>query len=585
MNHPSPRSEMATAASGAATHPPAGDPCDRDLLHRLPVTARTVLEMGCGTGALGAAFKAIQPDCLYVGVERSGAAASLASTRLDRLICWDDEAAALSLPELPPLDVLVLGNAPALPWDPRALLSRQAKLLAEDGQLLAVLPNLQHCSLLEQLLRGQTPPVPGDGGGAASLSWCFTREGIASLIAASGLHLLELHPRSLQREQAEALVARLEPALAGLGLDRGALLAATAPQQYLVRASRRPRPPLQLDAMTLRPQAGMVDVRMAQPLRAVASLGAIGLRLRHDSMELLPPESPLPRLLIWQRPSLQPPEAHLQLRRLIRNGYVVVVEYDDDPAHWPAIAATGHLVFTGVHAVQVSTEVLAAKIRRHNPEVAVFGNALDALPPPRPAADPASPLRLFFGALNREADWAPWIDTLNATLLESPERWQVEVVHDRAFFDALRLPARRFTPTCDYATYRRRLAGCDIAFLPLADTPFNRCKSDLKAVEASGHGLAVLASPVVYGDSLRQGETARFFSSSDELRQVLQEWQRDPAAARAMGERARRWVASCRLQHHQAAARETWYRSLWERRAQLAEQLLRRVPELASSAD
>jgi len=559
------------------------DGVNPDLLRRIPVTARTVLEVGCGPGALGAAFKAIHPDCHYVGIERQAEVAELARPRLDQVLSGDVEDPGLLLPALPPLDALIFGDGLEHLRDPRAVLARHVPLLADDGLLIACIPNVQHWSVLEQLLQAEWPLADEGLFERAHLRW-FTRAGAERLIAGCGLRIVEMHPRVFQPERAEAFLQKLEPALPGLGLDRRTLLAGISPLQYVVTASRTPRPPLQLDAMTLRPQVGMIEVRMAQPLRAVASLGGIGLRLAHDGLSLLPASSSLPRLLIWQRPCLRRPEGLEPLRRLIRNGYVVVVEYDDDPDHWPAIAASGHLTFTGVHAVQVSTEALAVKIRSHNPEVAVFGNALDALPPPRPApADVSSPLRVFFGALNREADWAPWMETLNATLLEAPHRWQVEVVHDRAFHDALHLPGRRFTPTCDYATYRQRLQGCDIAFLPLADTPFNRCKSDLKAVEAAGHGLALLASPVVYGDSLREGETARLFRSAAELRQALQDWQHDPSTARAMGEQGRRWVASCRLQHHQAAARESWYRSLWERRAQLTEQLLQRVPELAGS--
>jgi hypothetical protein len=294
----------------------------------------------------------------------------------------------------------------------------------------------------------------------------------------------------------------------------------------------------------------------------------------------------LPRLLIWQRPSLLWPDSLEQLRRLLRNGYVVVVEYDDDPERWPSIAESDHLVFRGVHAVQVSTEPLAEAIRPHNPELAVFVNALDVLPPPRPPLaeqPPETPLRLFFGALNREADWAPWIEPLNEVLAEAPGRWEVEVVHDRAFFDALRLSGRRFTPTCDYATYRQVLASCHIAFLPLADTPFNRCKSDLKALEAGGHGLAIAASPVVYGASLKEGETGRLFRTAAELQQILRSWQADRSQVDALGQQARRWVAGSRLQSQQAADREAWYRSLWERREALTAALLERLPELAGS--
>ena len=48
-------------------------------MQRIPVTARAVLEVGCGAGALGAAFKAIRPEVVYVGLEQVEAAAKVAS--------------------------------------------------------------------------------------------------------------------------------------------------------------------------------------------------------------------------------------------------------------------------------------------------------------------------------------------------------------------------------------------------------------------------------------------------------------------------------------------------------------------------
>ncbi len=55
------------------------DRVNPDLLQRIPVIARAVLEVGCGAGALGAAFKAIRPEVVYVGLEQVEAAAKVAS--------------------------------------------------------------------------------------------------------------------------------------------------------------------------------------------------------------------------------------------------------------------------------------------------------------------------------------------------------------------------------------------------------------------------------------------------------------------------------------------------------------------------
>ncbi len=559
------------------------DRVNPDLLARIPLQARAVLEVGCGTGVLGAAFKARNPDTFYVGVEQQAGPAEQAAGRLDRVIRADAEDPGLQLPALPPIDCLIYGDVIEHFRDPWATLERHLAWLDREGVLLACIPNVQHWSVLAHLLRGRWPVAEEGLFDRTHLRW-FTRHSIEALVASCGLHLHELTPRIFRPEEAETFVQQLEPALAGLGLDRKELLAGVAPLQYLVRASRRPRPPLHLDGLTLRPQAGMVEVRMAQPLQALASLPAISIRCGAGSLSLLPAASTLPRLLIWQRPALTLTDAAERLRLLLRNGYVVVSEYDDDPDHWPSIAENRHLCFTAMHGVQVSTEPLAEKIRPHNPELAVFANAIAALPAPRPEETATElqgrPLRLFFGALNRQADWSPWIGPLNAVLAAEPERWQVEVVHDRAFFEALAIPGRRFTPTCDYPTYHRLMGGCDIAWLPLADTPFNRCKSDLKALEAAAHGLAILASPTVYGATIAAGLEGCLFHTGDELRDALTAWRADPVAMREQGQRARGWVAANRMQHHQLAAREAWYRSLWERREPLTRRLLERVPEL-----
>ena len=40
-----------------------------DLLAKIPVTAKHVLEVGCGSARLGEAFKARSPDSKYYGIE------------------------------------------------------------------------------------------------------------------------------------------------------------------------------------------------------------------------------------------------------------------------------------------------------------------------------------------------------------------------------------------------------------------------------------------------------------------------------------------------------------------------------------
>jgi glycosyltransferase involved in cell wall biosynthesis len=196
-------------------------------------------------------------------------------------------------------------------------------------------------------------------------------------------------------------------------------------------------------------------------------------------------------------------------------------------------------------------------------------------------------LTLFFGALNRERDWAPLMPALNEVAEKAGGRLRFRVVHDQGFFDALRTPHKQFTPTCDYDTYLTLLGQCEISLMPLDDTPFNRAKSDLKFIEAGACRVAALASHIVYGDSIEEGRTGLLFHDAAQLRDRLLRLVAMPELASGLGDAARHYVAGERMLAYQVAPRIAWYRSLWARRAELNSALharLTEVPQLAGGA-
>ena len=54
----------------------------------MPPDARNVLEVGCGAAALAQAYRRINPEDCYLGIEKDPEAAS-ASGRLDRVVGFD----------------------------------------------------------------------------------------------------------------------------------------------------------------------------------------------------------------------------------------------------------------------------------------------------------------------------------------------------------------------------------------------------------------------------------------------------------------------------------------------------------------
>ncbi|WP_203074183.1 class I SAM-dependent methyltransferase [Falsiroseomonas ponticola] len=551
-----------------------GSHANPDLLSRIPLDAALVLDVGAGAGGLGAAYRRRNPAARLVAIEADEALAAEAARHYDEVHRLDIEATA---PPIAPgtLDAWVLGDVLEHLRDPWAVLKRDAALLAPDGVLLACVPNIEHWSFAARLLAGRWRYDAMGLFDRSHLRW-FTRDGMKEALEQAGLVPLEAAPRIVGREKVETFARQVEPTLRAMGVDPADWLRRSAPLQYVWRATRAAPKPMVVVARTLKPVGGVNDVRVLEPFAAMATRPGIVTRA---GMEAALPklDAEIPRVMVLQRRLLDHPEAPGYLRALRATGAVLVQEFDDDPAHWPSIAASGSLAFRGVHAVQTSTAPLAALLRELNPEVAIFPNALSALPEPRNFTDPAR-LTLFFGAINREADVAPFIPALNRALAEAGPRLSIAVMHDRRTFEALDTPHKSFAPLADYATYRAAMGRCELAFLPLADTRFNRMKSDLKAVEAGGHRLCCLASPTVYEGSIRHGETGLIVRSPEEVVAALRDLVADPARARAMADAAHGWVKRERLHAHQVAARIAWYRGLWERRAELDAALLERVP-------
>jgi SAM-dependent methyltransferase len=550
------------------------------LLDRIPLDARVVVDVGCGTGSLGGEYKRRNPACLYLGIELDAEAAAIARTRLDDVAVVDVEKNPFPF-AAPQADCIIYGDSLEHFIDPWAVLAAHAKRLAETGTALICIPNADHWSFADRLLRGTFDYAAQGLFDRTHLRW-FTWEMTRKAILAAGLKPHDVMGRVFDEPGAEAFVNAVAPALRALGVERDAYLRRAAPLQYVWRARRAALPQLTVVSTMLAPVGGVSHVRVIEPLRAIATDPTVSTMVASGfEAESLPAETP--KIFIFHRPLLDGVASLDPIRRLIALGYVVVCEFDDHPDYIPVLQGKDVQNFRAVHAVQTSTEPLAEVLRPQNPEIAVFPNAITRLPDPRNHANPARQT-LFFGGLNRDQDWPPCIEALNTVARFAGERLFFQIVNDRALFDALDTPHKNFTPLCEYDVYLDLLAQSEISFMPLADTPFNRCKSDLKFLEASALRVTALASPVVYDKTIVDGRTGLLFRDTSELQQRLARLVADPDFGRALGDAARAYVEKHRMLAYQTARRVAWYRALWARRAELNVALLARVPELAEPA-
>ncbi len=320
---------------------------------------------------------------------------------------------------------------------------------------------------------------------------------------------------------------------------------------------------------TLRPVAAVNDIRVHQPAAALARLPGVRCHVFGTGQAMKQPESGEDSVFVWQRQILEPARADDHLK-LLRQGHLVVSEWDDDPRIWPMVVKTNFFCLRTSHAVQTSTDALGAFIRRHNPTVGVFPNQLANVPPLRQQGGAADqPVTLFFGALNREGDWQPVMAELNDVLRLYGDRVRVTVVHDRGFFDALETAQKVFHPTCPHDRYRELLGQADIALLPLSDTPKNRLKSDLKFIECAAEGTTVLAAPTVYEKTIRHNETGLIFRTPRQFGLKLRALIGDRSLRLRLARNAHAHVARERRLEDHVTARLDWYRSLLDQRAAL----------------
>ena len=129
------------------------------LLSRIPQSASRVLEVGCGSGSLGAAYKTLNPLAAYVGVESVSEVAQSAKEHLDYVVCGDVEDLQLAIPLVDgeKYDCIVYGDVLEHLINPWNLLQRHLGLLSDGGIMLACIPNVQHWRVIANLLAGQWP--------------------------------------------------------------------------------------------------------------------------------------------------------------------------------------------------------------------------------------------------------------------------------------------------------------------------------------------------------------------------------------------------------------------------------------------
>jgi GT2 family glycosyltransferase/glycosyltransferase involved in cell wall biosynthesis len=217
-----------------------------------------------------------------------------------------------------------------------------------------------------------------------------------------------------------------------------------------------------------------------------------------------------------------------------RTGATLVFDLDDDLLNIPrthpdarALRPRAEIVrrmLDVADAVWLSTSGLAERLASIRPDATVMANALDErlwLPPPASLRD--QPVRILcMGTGTHDQDFGMIEPALSRLKSEYDDRIAIDIVGMTGRNDLppglnrIGLPPNA---TRSYPGFVNWLRSTEppwhIGLAPLLDTPFNLCKSPIKAMDYAALGLVVLASDTpVYRGSIADGPAGRLVANS-----------------------------------------------------------------------
>jgi 2-polyprenyl-3-methyl-5-hydroxy-6-metoxy-1,4-benzoquinol methylase len=198
-----------------------------EVVALIPVHRNRVLDVGCSTGHMAAALR--RRGQQVVGIEVDPDLAHQARERLDDVVEADVEQLAQTGADLGErFDCIVFADVLEHLRDPWMVVRWAEGQLAEDGVIVASVPNVAHVQTLWALLVRRRWPYRAVGIFDRTHLRFFTRRNLPDLFAGTDLEIVQVERVRRVRDHVGSRLNRLAPLLGELGT-----------YQYVLRAEGR----------------------------------------------------------------------------------------------------------------------------------------------------------------------------------------------------------------------------------------------------------------------------------------------------------------------------------------------------------
>lgn len=550
-------------------------------LGKVPRNLEQILHVGCGKGDLGGACKQLNPHCRMTGIEISKNLADQAASHLDFVFNSDfhDSDFNSSSKSLGSFDCLIDSIPIRCISEFNERTQRYADLLNDQAVAIVYVKNPQYWKLL------QSDPDLFESLNTNNLILSQFKRSLQN----NGLRAFDIKLTRRQDDETTDYFDSVKPMLESKGINPNSFKHSVMSEYVFlsIRKSQQPSESIFIKNVLMQTAAkGCRKVRVEEPAAFMNTIPGVTVDVCERSHQTNNLDAKADKkIYVMQRPRIfTHPQIGIFINELVKKNFLIVVDFDDYPvsskhAILKEINDTNGLMFRACHCVQVSTEMVADFVRQFNPNVKVFGNHIAALPPL--TQKPDEQLRFFFGAVNRQQDWLPYMSVINNIIKDYPNKLAFEVICDQAFYDALETDAKQFTRTCDYPEYKQKLYGSHISFMPLEDNQFNHAKTDLKFIESAAHGAVALASNVLYEHSVEDKETGLLFNTPEDFENKLVQLIKEPGLLDAISQKAHQYVKENRMLSLHYMDKYHWYLEQADQQQSLTRAMAGRVSEFS----